>query len=650
MTSNTPNRTEEFAQELLDKQDTGKEAKTVIATSDRVLARITDGIYRQPSSALRELISNAYDADATKVEIQTDAPRFGKITVRDDGNGMSPEALSNLIHNIGGSIKRTVVNDGYGIVDAEDPTLSPVKKRKLIGKIGIGLFAVSQLTHHFQIITKRKGDNFRLFADVILKTYTEDELTNLTKKKDKEPRKFETGTAVVKTIKDPNIKAHGTDIILLKLKKHSQDLLRSRERWEKVLAPENAHEEEPAEPPAYHIGKLDLKDDKTIRRASALPWNKNDTPGQKFSKLTRVVIEQVGVQYSNPKLENIFDNYLKTIWTLSLSAPLPYAEKHPFDLDFKDGIRAFHLSNEQTGQAKEIHLSGAKKIRDVAGLEVPLKNPKDRFEVYLDEISLKRPIMFKGLPQTSHAIKTPLIFVGKCSPDLRKIPEDIRGGELSFEAYLFWSPKIVPVEHRGVLLRIHDASGAMFDETFLKYQVSEQTRLRQITAEIFVKEGLDAALNIDRESFNYAHPHYQFITKWLHRSIRQFTNKHKKIGAEVRGEKKSEELAKQRTRVKDIAEKQWRREKKSEEEAPKVTFVPDKKEKEERARGKRVFSETKILPSNILALNSPARSAHEQKIEALVTVLDAYGILEDMPFKKQEILIKAIADIFLGVD
>ena len=58
---------------------TGKTREPVQAdlkTDQRVLARITDGIYRQPASALRELISNAYDADATEVVILTDAPRF----------------------------------------------------------------------------------------------------------------------------------------------------------------------------------------------------------------------------------------------------------------------------------------------------------------------------------------------------------------------------------------------------------------------------------------------------------------------------------------------------------------------------------------------------------------------------------------------
>ncbi|MEZ6088803.1 MAG: hypothetical protein R3C05_12415 [Pirellulaceae bacterium] len=49
-----------------------------LKTSQKILARITDGIYRQPASALRELISNAYDADATHMTIKTDALRLQK--------------------------------------------------------------------------------------------------------------------------------------------------------------------------------------------------------------------------------------------------------------------------------------------------------------------------------------------------------------------------------------------------------------------------------------------------------------------------------------------------------------------------------------------------------------------------------------------
>eukprot|EP01035_Chromulina_nebulosa_P053062 gene53062-72448_t len=135
---------------------------------------------------------------------------------------------------------------------------------------------------------------------------------------------------------------------------------------------------------------------------------------------------------------------------------------------------------------------------------------------------------------TAHALNHPLVFVGKCDEAFPKLPVEISGGRLQFEAYLFWSPKIAPTEHQGSLIRIHGASGTLFDPTFMRYQVSEQTRLRQITCEIFVSEGLDSALNIDRESFNNAHPHSVYITRWLFGALRQLASAQKKEASGVR--------------------------------------------------------------------------------------------------------------------
>ena len=131
---------------------------TVLRTDERVLARVTDGIYRQPGSAIRELVSNAYDADARRVVIKTDRPRFRTLSVEDDGMGMTSAVLAHLLNHIGGSAKRSGEGAKLGIASTEDPTRSPLGRR-LIGKMGIGLFSVSQLTHRFQIITKTAGDS-----------------------------------------------------------------------------------------------------------------------------------------------------------------------------------------------------------------------------------------------------------------------------------------------------------------------------------------------------------------------------------------------------------------------------------------------------------------------------------------------------------
>jgi len=129
---------------LLSEMGTSVVTETALVTNEKVLARITDGIYRAPGSSLRELLSNAYDADATEVTVNTDAPRFERIIVRDNGQGMSLETLAYVIQNIGGSAKRTLQGQQLNVVNHQDPSLTR-NGRKVIGKIGIGLFSVAHL-------------------------------------------------------------------------------------------------------------------------------------------------------------------------------------------------------------------------------------------------------------------------------------------------------------------------------------------------------------------------------------------------------------------------------------------------------------------------------------------------------------------------
>ena len=93
---------EEILKRVQANRKTGEPVSAFLKTDERVFARITDGIYREPASALRELIANAYDADATEVQVVTDAPRFSKIIVRDNGHGLTEEALVHVICHIGG--------------------------------------------------------------------------------------------------------------------------------------------------------------------------------------------------------------------------------------------------------------------------------------------------------------------------------------------------------------------------------------------------------------------------------------------------------------------------------------------------------------------------------------------------------------------
>jgi hypothetical protein len=635
--------------ELLEAREaSGEVTSATLQADDRVLARISDGIYRHPSSALRELIANAYDADAHTVHVRTDAPRFKEISIRDDGYGMDKASLVHLVEHIGGSAKRTQTGSELGIANQEDPSLSP-NGRKLIGKIGIGLFSVAQLTRQFRIITKISGEKYRLVADVVLRTYSEDSLAEY----DPENDDVATGEIKIRSVEATDITSHGTEVILLNIQPPAVDMLQSRELWERVIEDDDEYKVK-VDPPSYHIGSVQLDAHQDIFRVSpSLPWDQDDSPESKSELLFSKMLEESNRTTAKPKLATTYDEYLRTLWNLGLSMPVPYVNgPHPFDLK-ADAMPYFYLlSNEPKGQATPIDLDADQSVREKLALKAPFRQIDDKFDVFVDNVKIQKPISFTSFPEASRDDdrKRPILFIGHYKAPLDKLPENVVGGrELEFEAYFLWTPKVVPTEHAGVMVRIADASGTRFDETFFSYQVQELRRLNQTSAEIFVRSGLDAALNIDRESFNFGHPHAKILSSWVHRALRQVANTQKRLAQKERDKEREEASASQKNNLQQIVER--RVEQIAGREPRKVEVldsVNDQVAIEERASGNIVITKDSIqpaLPEGKGIQQQQSQKLVTEKIKSIVQVLEAFGVLDDLTYEKRELLITTIAEI-----
>jgi hypothetical protein len=648
----------ELANWLSNPANEGRVDKTHLKTSDRVIARVTDGIYRQPSSALRELISNAWDADAKNVTILTDAPRFSRIYIRDDGVGMSDEVLARLLHSIGGSAKRHPQGKELGVTNDTDFDRSPAG-RLLIGKIGIGLFSVSQLARQFQVVTKVENSNYRLVAEVKLRAYSEDYDDDA----DYEDDSYISGEVSITREHTDDLAAHGTDIIIDDVKPRVRDLLRSADRWREVDEKEAALAADDlerwasirVEPPKFHSGWISImsgggSEPTVLDRNPEFPWSTEDPPDTRMGKLMDGV-ESLFSRQDRPDLTTALDSYLEMIWQLGLSAPVEYVDSHPFDLRQTGEFRLFLISNESRGRALEIPFSSEQTVREAVREstldKIELKeglDPVGGFKVTIDGIELRRPIRFNFYRTERSGVDRAMLFVGKYAPNLDKVSVETRGGEFSFEGYLFWTGRIIPKENNGVLVRIRGSSGALFDPTFFKYQVSEQTRLRQITSELFIQSGMDAALNIDRESFNYAHPHVQIITLWLHGAIRQLTNRHKEESARLRASLREAQAGRTKLKVLDRAEAVWRQHR-ANDSVPEVFLAKDEKEAEE-ARNQGFIALSRSSMPTLSMTPSSERSVREAQIAALTTILAAFGALEDRSYEQQQQLIEAILSVF----
>lgn len=102
------------------------------------LFTLGERMYVECLELLRELVSNAYDADATQVYVTITPTR---IEVEDNGSGMNEKGLTQYF-NIGSKEKRL-------------HTVSPKFGRKRIGEFGIGKFAALAIANKFEIQTKK---------------------------------------------------------------------------------------------------------------------------------------------------------------------------------------------------------------------------------------------------------------------------------------------------------------------------------------------------------------------------------------------------------------------------------------------------------------------------------------------------------------
>jgi hypothetical protein len=647
---------DKLVRDILASKSSDNVVQAVLKTDQRVIARITDGIYRQPASAIRELISNSYDADATRVVVTTDVPRFSQIVVEDNGHGMSAAVVAHLLLHIGGSAKRSEDGQQLGITAVNNSLLSP-DGRRLIGKIGIGLFSVSQLTQTFQIITKVRGDKFRTVATVTLRQFSDEGSSAKTESGD---LTFETGRVNIWREPATDREAHGTSVVLSNLRPQARNTLRSRELWIAIENAENhpdPNSTHDVRPPPFHVGRLDPSSGELLKKSAnrfdSLPWSPTDSPANAFKSMVESVWAEASSGNTNAQLETIFDYYLRMVWQLGLAIPLPYVEGHPFDLPMSTPEQWHLISNTKgTGAATRISLADGRTVREAVGMTSPLEK-QGSFDVFVDGIQLARPLKFTNLPTTMHALKHPLFFAGKCREEFSGIATELSGGPIDFEAYLLWAPKIAPTEHQGSLIRIHGSSGTLFDPTFMRYGVSEQTRLRQITCEIFIHQGLDSALNIDRESFNNAHPHSVFITRWLHNALRQVATVQKRLGRDFRSDAKHASQSKVYLDLQNLALRAWRENAEDEGATPPEVMFTDEEHVKTDSADTFVFSREVIMNGADFPNSDSGRLQKdllEKRMKVLVQVLAAFGLLEGLSVMQQEKLLYTLQQVITSQD
>lgn len=384
--------------------------KGTINVSAKIIADISSGIYRTPSNALKELVSNSFDSDAPSAIVTTDYPDFNVLTCTDYGKGMTVSKFEKIMSRIGGTDKR-----------AKEPAITELG-RPIIGKIGIGILAVAQICRKFTVISSTKDDKNQFEAIIDLKP-------------------FHTQEAYRYNLADTRVKIGDYD-------------LDETEKEEKGKSFTRIILEEIDE--GFRSRLLDLPD--------------KSAHGFKFKTTDPASFEQFIDWFKDKKTRDV-PEYLRLLWELALISPIPYVKGGPVP---------------ESQSMKKI-------VRQVSSYG---------FSLIVDGISLMKPILF---PYKSDAEEKHFDWK---TYDIA-FDEVVGSSRLKFGGYIYHQNKAIsPPDLRGLLIRIRNVGIGGYDKSFLNFPQSAGPIISGMSGEIYVEEGLEDALNIDRESFRETDPHY----------------------------------------------------------------------------------------------------------------------------------------------
>jgi hypothetical protein len=396
----------------------------------QILDILSKGIYSAPENAVKELLSNAFDANAYNVTITSD-PKADRFTVWDDGDGMDYVDFDNNFTFISRSSKRE-----EGLF-----TRAPLR-RPIIGKIGIGFVAVSELCGKMKVKSAKRGSDTFLEATIDFEKYR---LKESKKKEFYEVSQFE---LVNHEKKDPD--EHYTEIELRELKPQFLNILLNK-----------------------------MPDDSAPKKM-----------------LHGGTIEEVVKEIRREKIKNIMKEsgpYWRFLLNLCMIVPVGYIETGPLKL--------------QSRKVAVLRLIDAIK-EDVRKLD---------FTVTFNDLELKKPVLLPSDDSMKFEEKDFDIF----AISHEKIFDD--GSRLKLRGYVYNQRKqILPEDWRGLITRIKNTAIGLTDPGFWDHPYpGDKLYLPQTFGEIYVGEGLEDAMNIDRSSFKTSHEHYQEVRLFLNEILRK---------------------------------------------------------------------------------------------------------------------------------
>jgi hypothetical protein len=427
-------------------------------------------MYRTPAGAIKELISNAYDAGATYAKLHTSFPTFATFSCEDDGSGISKTKFIQLMEGgIGDSDKQATPEAQIGR-----------NGRPTVGRLGVGLLSLAQICPRFNICSFHEPTKSAFEAEIKFPPYSRQEIDRIVEEaKENQAKIIKHGEYRCSDISYEKGK-HGIIVTTTALR----DMFR-----------------------------------KTMSNLETFAHNRFYQSSESYPNFERFV--EAITTLSSLYFASQYDQLL---FGLALASPIPYVESDSRGEDLETVLLKipqiaslqkqlkhfdFRVEVDNIELRRPVVLPSNKdrvKARDCTVPRSPTKTPftlKDG--VYSEEVTVdKYDIAVKGKDYQFQ------LFYFTYS---RKV----NGYPLEFSGYIFLqTTRLFPKEYQGILIRLRNVAIGQYDVNVMTYPLAEGPRFSFLSSEVFVQRGLDDALKVDRDGFNTLDPQYIRLQSFIH--------------------------------------------------------------------------------------------------------------------------------------
>jgi hypothetical protein len=443
---------------------------------DPGIIRELSGIYKPFVKAFKELVSNAYDADAANIQVLVDAD-LGGIEILDDGTGMTPFQFQRDFARLGGSTAWLRGGKSPG-------------GRERIGYKGIGFLAVARYCSQLRV-TSQSALPYRATIEVPRRNRKSIPIEDLVG--DLVPARLLRDKVSITAVEIADGKkwlalVRGKDFV------HEPSALRLQSS--RALGA-SAHRVE------YRVDCRHLRLEATLdfNYLLGLEHRADLRVLDDFCKMELVETAPTSSSFTRVRLHGLKDFVVR-----ELSAP-PLKGK------------ARNIASKSGREQFLWRLARSSPIRD----DVPANAPSPIRKLHKLQAQTDLPTLtVKWGDQEPMPLLRPIYLPKLGAPvhDDDFIAVNISEGGLRVDGYLLAKSEVLyPAELRGISVRVRNVT--IGDASFLGWDHimsgPRKAAMSQITGELIVRSGIEAAdaINPGRESFYEENPHYRILRRVL---------------------------------------------------------------------------------------------------------------------------------------